>query len=171
MTDPKWRIVYDLLAPLGPNDVLTYDACADALDLDPVRDRNSIQGAVRRAARRNEIENKHAVEAIDNVGYRVVEPVEHARLAKGYQRRSSVALKSGHSKVVNVDLSGLDPETRKGFEVMALAFSRQQEFNRRLDIRQQKLEDAVTSVIQQTERSADEIAELRARLESLETRS
>ena len=164
----RWRIIYDVLAALGPGDVLTYDRCAVLLDLDPLKDRGLIQGAVRDAARRNEVDNKHAIEAIPNKGYRVVEAVEHARLAKNYQRRSVVALKAGKSKVVNVNMAGLDPDTRRGFELMAVAFARQEDFNRRLDIRQRRLEQSVAAVTQTVDRSAEEVAELRARLERLE---
>ena len=167
----RWRIVYDVLATLGPGDVITYDQAAEMLGLDPLQDRGLIQSAVRDAARRNEVDNKHAIEAVRNVGYRVVEAIEHARLAKNYQRKSEVAIRSGKSKVVNVDLSCLDHDTRRGFELMALAFSRQEDVNRKFDVRQQKLESALAAVTQKTDRSADEVAQLRARLEALETRS
>ena len=164
----RWRIIYDTLATLGPGDVLTYDQCGELLDLEPFKDRGLIHNAVRDAARRNEVDNKRAVEAVPNVGYRVVEAVEHARLAKGYQRRSAVALRAGRSKVVNVDMSQLDPDTRRGFELMAVAFARQEDFNRRLDIRQRRLEESVAAVTQTVDRSAEEVAELHARLERLE---
>lgn len=164
----RWRIVYDVLTDLMPGDVLTYERCASVLDLDPVSDRGLIQKTVREAQRRNEVDNKRAIEAVPNVGYRVVQPIEHARLAKNYQRRSVVALRSGKSKVVHVDLAGMNPDTRKGFELMALAFSRQEDFNRRVDVRQRRLEEGLAAVAQKTERSSDEVAELRARLEALE---
>lgn len=153
---------------MRPGDVLTYERAAEVLDLHPVVDRPVIQGAIRDAQRRNEVDNKHAIEAVPNVGYRVVEAAEHARLAKNYQRRSVVALKAGKSKVVNVDMSKLPPDTRKGFELMALAFSRQEDFNRRVDVRQRQLEQAMAAVTKQTERSSEEVAELRARLDALE---
>lgn len=166
----RWRIIYDVLAAMSPGDVLTYDRCAELLDLDPLQDRGLIQSAVRDAQRRNEVDNKSAIEAVPNVGYRVVEAIEHARLAKNYQRRSEVAISSGKSKVVNVDMSGLDHDTRHMFELMALAFSRQEDINRKFDVRQRKLESALAAVSQKTDRSADEVAQLRARLEALEAR-
>ena len=167
----RWRIIYDALAVMRPGDVLTYEHAARLLDLHPDDDRHTIQSAIRDAARRNETDNKHAIEAVPNVGYRVVQPTEHARLAKNYQRRSAVAIKSGKSKVVNVDLSGMDPDTRRGFELMALAFSRQEDFNRRMDIRQHRLERVVAATVEKTQRSSEEVAELRARLERLELKT
>lgn len=164
----RWRILYDLLSGRTVGDVLNYEVMAEALDLDPIEDRHTIQLAMRRASKEFELENKHAVEAVQNVGYRIVEPEEHLRLARGQQRRSSRALARGHSKVVNVDLSNVDPEVRNAFQVVASAFAMQMEFNRRTDVRQKKLEDALDAVREKSTRTDEEVAELRARLDRLE---
>ena len=164
----RWRILYDLLSGRTVGDVLNYEVMAEALDLDPIEDRHTIQLAMRRASKQLELENKHAVEAVQNVGYRIVEPEEHLRLARGQQRRSSRALARGHSKVVNVDLSNVDPEVRNAFQVVASAFAMQMEFNRRTDVRQKKLEDALDAVREKSTRTDEEVAELRARLDRLE---
>lgn len=164
----RWRVLYDLLAERTIGDILTYDAMAAALDLDPLKDRHTIQVAMRRAAKELERENKHAVEAVKNTGYRIVEPEEHLRLARQQQRKSSRALVRGHSKVVNVDLSGVDPEVRNAFQVVASAFAMQMEFNRRTDIRQKRLEESLDAVREKSTRTDEEVAELRARLERLE---
>lgn len=164
----RWRILYDLLSGRTVGDVLNYEVMAEALDLDPIEDRHTIQLAMRRASKELELENKHAVEAVQNVGYRIVEPEEHLRLARGQQRRSSRALARGHSKVVNVDLSNVDPEVRNAFQVVASAFAMQMEFNRRTDVRQKKLEDALNAVREKSTRTDEEVAELRARLDRLE---
>lgn len=105
---------------------------------------------------------------MQNVGYRVVEPEEHLRLAKGQQRRSTKALQRGQSKVVNVDLSNVDPEVRQAFQVVASAFAMQMEFNRRTDVRQKKLEESLEAVRETSTRTEEEVAELRARLDRLE---
>jgi hypothetical protein len=167
----RWRLLYAELQTLGVDDVLTYEQMGETLDLDPGADRHTIQVAMRRAAVELEKVDKHAVEAIKNVGYRIVEPEEHLRLAKGQQRRSSRALARGSSKVVNVDLSNVEPEVRQAFQVVAAAFAMQMEFNRRTDVRQKKLEDALGTVREESTRTADEVAELRARLDRLEGRA
>lgn len=164
----RWRVLYELLQKLSVGDVLTYDAMAESLDLDPEGDRHTIQVAMRRASKELEEENKHATEAVPNIGYRIVESEEHLGLAQRQQRKSSKALVRGHSKVVNVDLSDVDPEVRKAFQVMASAFAMQMEFNRRTDVRQRKLEDALGTVREESTRTSDEVAELRARLDRLE---
>lgn len=164
----RWRIIYDLLTSMKPGDVLTYADVGEHLDLHPDDDRHAIQMAVRRAAKEFEENDLHALEAVQNVGYRVVQTAEHMVLAKRQQRRSHRALASGHSKVANVDLSDVDPEVRKAFEVMAQAFAMQMDFNRRMDVRQKRLEDTLEAVVERTDRSDSEVSELRSRLERLE---
>jgi hypothetical protein len=165
---PRWQVVYELLCQTETNAVLTYEAMGAALGLDPHKDRHPIQMAMRRAAREHEQMDKRAVDAVPNKGYRVVRPPEHMQLAQRQQRRSTHALRSGHSKVVHVDMSGMDPDTRQAFEVVARAFAAQMDFNRRMDIRHKRLEQALSSMDQRYERSEEEIAELRMRLERLE---
>lgn len=171
----RWRIIYDLLSKRGVGDVLTYDEMAAALELDPKKDRMTIQLAMRRAAKELESVDKHAVDVIPNEGYRIVEPTEQVGLAKRHQRKANRSLVRGQSKVVNVDFNLIDPETRKAFEVMAGAFAAQIDFNRRMDVRQRNLERAVEAVTHQTEaqaqRTDEEIAELRGRLHRLEEKT
>lgn len=164
----RWRTLYALLQGTEVDSVLTYDDMAHALELDPLKDRHTIQMSMRRAARELELCEGHAVDAVTNEGYRVVRPQEHLTLARRHQKRSSRALKAGHSKVVNVDMTGVEPEVQKAFHVVATAFSMQMEFNRRLDVRQKRLEDSMHQVVKRTDRTDDEVSELRARLERLE---
>lgn len=164
----RWRILYGLLQDVEVGAILTYETMADCLNLHPEDDRHTIQLAMRRASKELEQVDKHATEAVKNVGYRVVEPEGHIGLAQSQQRKSSRALARGNSKVVNVDLSDVDPEVRKAFQVMASAFAMQMEFNRRTDVRQKKLEQSLDSVKQQSTRTDEEVAELRARLDRLE---
>lgn len=166
--EARWRTIYGLLADTPVGEVLTYEAIAEALKLDPLKDRHTIQVAMRRAGRELEEQNGHAVDAVKNTGYQVVDASGHLNLARRQQKRSNNALASGNSKVVNVDLTGVDPEIQKAFQVMASAFSMQMEFNRRTDVRQKRLEQSLQSVVKQTAKTDEELAELRARLERLE---
>lgn len=166
----RWRIIYDLLRKTGVDQVVTYQQLADALSLDPEQ-RHLIQMAVRRAAREHEEVDKRALIVIPNVGYRVVRAPEHIGLARTQQRRASRSLARGWSKAVNVDLSGVDEATRHALEVVAQAFALQMDFNRRFDVRQQRLEEAVSTATQRMARSEEEIAELRERLHRLEEQS
>jgi hypothetical protein len=166
----RWRTLYGLLRALEVGDVLTYETMAVALDLDPAKDRAITQLAMRRAARELEEQDKHAVEPITNVGYRIVEPETHVVLAKRHQRKAGRSLERGHSKVVNVNLNDVSPELRHIIEVGALAMAAQMDFNRRMDLRQSNLEQAVQAVHTKTERTDEELSDLRERLARLEQR-
>lgn len=167
----RWRTVYNLFQSTGTGNIVPYQAIADALDLDPETDRHAIQMAVRRAAKSFLRDDDHAIESVRNVGYRVVEPEEHLRLAQQQQKKSRKALVRGHDTAVHVDLNGMEPSIRRAFEVTARAFSTLLEYNRRLDTKQKHLEEALSSVSVQVDRSKEDITELRARLERLETKA
>lgn len=171
----RWRILYDLLVKLRVGDVLTYPEMAEALELDPEGDRQVIQLAMRRAARELEEVDKHAVDNVAGVGYRIIAPTEQLGLAKRHQRKSGRALARAQSKVVNVDFAQVDAATRRAFEVFATAFAMQADFNRRMDVRQKHLEQAVEAVTrhneQQAQRTDEEIEELRERLKRLEDKA
>lgn len=164
----RWRIIYNLLKPLQVGELLTYEEMGKALDLDPRKERVTIQLAMRRAAQEFEEVQKRAVDVVTNEGYRVVEPKEHLMLARRHQKKANRQLTRGQSKVVNVDFNLVDPETRKAFEIIATAFAAQIDFNQRMDIRQAHLEEAVRAVTKQTERTDTEIEQLKARLRRLE---
>ena len=166
----RWRVIYDLLTEVPVNGVLTYEKMGEALELDPARERTTIQASMTKASRRLEENNLHAVEPVINVGYRVVEVPEHLRLARGQQRKASRALARGRSKVVNVDLRGLDPEVRRAFEAVAIVFSMQMDFNRRMDAGQKRLAAAVAATTVRADRSEEEIASIKQQLVEMEQR-
>lgn len=168
----RWRIVYDMLVRAATGSVVTYEDIGEALTLDPDKDRHAIQMAMRRAAREHETEDKRAVDAVPNAGYRVVESREHLDLARRQQKKASRSLARGHSKAVNVDLSGVDPDVRHALEVTAQAFALQMDFNRRFAVRQSRLEQAVQEITgvqaEDRQRSEADVARLRERIERLE---
>jgi hypothetical protein len=76
--------VYDLLRGLQPGDVLEYKQVIEVEDLDLQGDRSPIYGAQKLL----EKNDRRTVEAVPNVGYRVVEADEHARLASNHTRKA-----------------------------------------------------------------------------------
>lgn len=146
--EPRWRILYRLLTDTPMGGVLTYGAMGEALDLDPIRGRGAMNAAIRRAAIEHEEQDKRAIEVVRDEGYRVVDVDGHLRLARAHGRKAGNQLGLAHSKVVNVDLTGVDPEVRKGFEVVARGFAEQMEINRRLSARQRRMERALDAVSQ-----------------------
>lgn len=169
--EARWRTVYEILQTAATDTIVSYEMLGGALGLDPDEDRHAIQMAMRRAAKEHEEVDKRAIDSVPNVGYRIVQPPEHIMLARRQQRRSTRALARGYSKAVNVDLDKLDPETHRVIEVIARGFAVQMDFNRRTDVRQSRLEEALASVSKRIDRTEEQNAELRARLERLESAS
>lgn len=167
----RWLVVYDLLVASEINGIVTYEEMATALGLDPDKDRLTLQGAMRRAAKEHEVLDKRAVTAVPNRGYRVVEPQEHLGLARRQQVRSTRALKRGHSKAVNVDMSKIEPEARKALEMVAGVIALQMDFNRRAEHKLAAHDRAIKSLNEATERTEKERQDILDRLQKLEEAS
>lgn len=170
----RWEILYGVLVKHGVGDLIPYEELGGALDLDAVKDRHTIQLAMRRAGREYLRRDERALIAVPNEGYRVVRADEQVGLAQGRQRRARVQLARGQDLATYVDTSELSPEQRRVFEVMAVAFGMQMEVMRRLDVRQRRLEEALATMAARVEtteeRTDDQVRDLRERLERLESR-
>lgn len=166
----RWRVLYELLRPMEPDDVITYEQMAEALDLDIAKDKTTIQLAMRRAARELEVMDNRAVDSVRNVGYRVVRAPEHLTLAERHQRKARGALVRSHSKVEHVDFNALDQDSRKAFEIVGRALTWQLQQMRHLDLRQRNLEAAVESVQGNVDRTQSDVAQHDERLRQLEQR-
>lgn len=145
--------------------VVTYEVLEERVGSP---ERAVLQAAVRDAAKDFLKLDQHAVEAVPNVGYRVVEPDDHVRLAEKQRKRSVRSLRKGSSLVSSVDFNGMTPEARKLAEGMALGFAHLLEANARMDARVRSVERATDAVVEKQDRTDAEVAELRARLARLE---
>lgn len=168
----RWRILYEeLFSKAQPGDVITYQEMGDLLgmNIDDLAERRILQTTIRRVSREL-AEDRRALEAVHNQGYRIVLPEDHIKLAKGYQARSSRSLQRGRSVIENVDLGGLSPAQVKLVEVMAYAFAAQLSFNKSIDVRQKRLEKAVGALTEKGSKTDDQINDLKARLAELESK-
>lgn len=161
----RWRILYDILKALNVGDVFTYERMAGVLDLHPQTDRHTLQMSIQRAGKELEVEDKRAIEAVRGVGYRVVEPEHHLVLARQHSRRAGRSLQRGLSKVVNVDLNGVDPNIRGAFDLLARGFHQQAHFNRAM---LKETTDIKSMVVEDRMRSAEDNEALRARVARME---
>ena len=164
----RWRIAYDLLAELKVGDTAKYEDLGEALDLDPVEDRPTIQSAVRRAAQSLLRDKQHAIEVEANLGYRVVEPGKQLELAHRHRRKAGRQIKLARGQVDHVDFNGMAADTRRGFEVMAIGLSVVADMVSRIETPTDRLESTIATFAQSKERTDEEVAELRARLDRLE---
>lgn len=163
----RWRICYDVLKQHDIGDIIRYETVQRALD--DGAGIEEVQQSVRRASLEFLEADHRALDNVPGEGYRVVHAEEHLELARRDQRRSHKALARGHSLVVHADMNLIDdPLIRQSFGRVAQAFQLQMEFNRRMDVRQEELEAAITLVHVQSEKTAEEVAELKARLARIE---
>lgn len=147
----RWRVVYDLLRPLKFGEVLTYEAIADALELDADTDRHVIQMASRRALRELLNIDHRGSKAVTNVGYRIAKPEEHVTLAKDKNKRAGRQISAGHVVATKVDLNGMAPESRAALEMLAKGFARQGEINRRVLAKQDQHSEAIDLLMRKVE--------------------
>lgn len=171
-TQARWKTVYELLRKTPTGTVITYRQLADLLGLDAERHQAAIRGALARAAKEHEVQDKRAIEAVRGEGYRPVDASVNVVLARKHQRRAGRSLARGYSKAVNVDLNGVEPQVRAALETIGHAFVLQMDFNRRFEGKQARLEETVREIAdsqaEDRKRTAEEVAELRARLARLE---
>lgn len=148
----RWRVLYALMRPLGPGQVLTYEKMADALSLHPDRDRHVLQMAARRAMKELLEVDHRAVDAVRGEGYRIAAPAEHNALARQRNRRARNQLRSGHSIATKVDLTGLNTEQIGALELIARGFAHQMEINERMARKQAQHDEAIGLLMQRVDR-------------------
>lgn len=150
----RWKILYDLIRPLGVGEVLTYEAMGEALDLNPddKEDRHVIQMAARRALKELLDKDHRASKAIKNLGYRVAFPSEHLAIGKDRNKRAGRQIQVGYSVATKVDMNGMEPEVRTALELMAKGLARQGEINRRVLAKQDQQEEAINLLMQRVDR-------------------
>lgn len=167
----RWRTLVDVFAKVDRGDVVTIEALAEELGLDPVRDRRAIQAAVNQSQKTLSREHDRSLVAVRGVGYRVALPDEHVDLAGRQQRKGRRALQRAQTHVDHVDLSSLSDEGRQIVYAAARALAWQQQQIKRLDLRQKDLERVLAGVTTRQERTEAEhgarIAELEKKIAEL----
>jgi hypothetical protein len=113
-----WRIAFDSAKQARVGSVLTYAALADEMGLDVGMQRGVMQAAVRQAIPRIERELRRTLDAVRNVGYRIVPADEHLALAKRHERKARRSIVRSASKVTHVDLNEVSPTGRALFVAM-----------------------------------------------------
>lgn len=158
-------LVLKQLSVADYDEIVSYESLAAILD---GVDRTIVQVAVNAAKPVLEKEHRKAVVAVPNTGYRVVQPGEHIGLAVAHQKKSRRSLKRSHSKVTHVELSKLTEGERTAVTLAATSLALQIDYIRRNDLRVARQEKALEAVTSVSDRTAEEVAELRSRLDRLE---
>lgn len=148
----RWREAYELMARAEIGTTVTYAQLAEAMNLNPIGDRAAIQMAARRAGLELERVEKRAAYSVKNEGYRIAQPSDHLALGKRRARRSRTQVRRGELVTRNVDLNGMDDQTRQALETLARGFAVQGEINRRMLAKQQEHDDMIAMLLGRVER-------------------
>lgn len=166
----RWKLLYAKLCAMDVGATLTYEIMGDLLDLDPRLDRQTIRAALRRAADEFLEKNSRALDAVRGVGYEIVQPRDQLRLARWHGVKAGNQMHMANRLSSFVDFNGMDPEVKKGFEVVALGFSQQMEVNSQQDRRNRDMVAALETASIKIERTDEEVSELQKRLADLEAK-
>jgi hypothetical protein len=158
--------VIDIIGSADYDTTVRYDELESVLDAD----RSTVQAAVNAAKPGLERQFRRAVVAVPNIGYRVVRPSEHHDLAVIHQRKSLRSLRRSLSKVNHVDATQLTDGERAAVTLAATGIAMQLDYMRRNDIRANRHEGMIAATQQVVDRTADDVAELKARLAKLEAK-
>lgn len=101
---PEWRMIYeDLLETAGPGTVITYAQLETLLG----REFELNRGPLYRARKTLGELRKHWLEAVPNIGYRVIEPSEHVRISASHRHKSRRQVGMAIRVLESTDLSQL----------------------------------------------------------------
>lgn len=151
-------------------ETVTYDELGEVLGGFDVK---QVQSAVNGAKRSLEVHHRRTLEAVPTVGYRVVDPREHTRLAEHQQSKSKRALVRAKSTVSHVNLSSLTEGERAAVSIATMALAAQLDFARRADLRyasKARVEEFMDKHDEKSTRTAEELEAVRERMARLEAR-
>lgn len=159
--------VIEAAAKLEFDEVLTYEHLQDLLSAD----RPTVQAAVHAAIPGLQTGHKKTLEAVRNVGYRVVRPNEHLRIATKHQKKGRRSTRRGKLAVVNTDYSELTEEERAKADTARQIFDAMEAFERRADLRyasKEKVDQFIAGQSQTNLRTVEEVDGVKERLARLE---
>lgn len=171
----RWVTIYERLKQLAPNELLSYEDMGGMLGLDFIDNRNAIQVAAKRAVKQLEDVDRRTCRIERGHGYRIATPDHQVALAARHQGLAASHIHRAHTQVSLIDLNKVDPETAKVVGLMAHSLAEQARFVEAVDVRQQRLEDAMRAVAHgfdermrsHENRTAEELAAVRAELAEL----
>lgn len=167
-----WRVIYDLLRAAEPGRIIHWEILGEALgkDATDLSQRSTVNQAVRRAVKELEEVDQRTARNVRGYGYKVISNGERLELAQKHQKRAVREVGLARRQVTNVDLAAMDPNTRKAFEMTALALGHQAQVMERLSIDQKNLETVMENVRAEQRQHAEDMGNLHNRLAALEAR-
>jgi hypothetical protein len=167
-----WELAYDLLRSAEPGELIHWEVFGQAMGKDGTvhGQRHLVQSAVRRAIQELERNDKMTARNVRAFGYKVVPTEERLELARSHQDRAVKEIRLARRQVTNVNLAAMEPNTRRAFELTAMALGQQAAILERTNIRQEALESRVDEVLTEQRLKAEEMTAVQQRLAALEAR-
>ena len=159
----EWRMLYDRIRSLDIGGILTYEDMDEILGRDFKEDR----GPIYRCAKELEDNDHRTLAAVRNVGYRIVEPREHAQLATHHHRKSRRQLGKAVGKAASADRSKLTADERQRIDGLEMSLRRHADMIRRLDERTAKQADELKALRREKDGDVASLSERVDRLASL----
>lgn len=169
MSDKSRRqTVVDLFETVQPGEVVPYNVLEDVLGLD----RPTTQSVVNQAKTGIQRTHQKSLVAVRNVGYQVIQPGSHLRLAQHHQKKGRKQTRRALMAVENTDYDQLDETQRLRFDVAVSVIKTLVQWEKRADLRfasREKLDEFVSQQDSRNQRTDSEVSELRNRLARVES--
>lgn len=167
-----WEHIYEIMAAAPMGQVLYWEILGEAVGKDATvpGERSLVNAAARRAIKELEQRDKRTARNVRGYGFKIVSNEERLEIARRHQDRAVKEVSLARKQVTNVDLASMEPNTRKAFELTALALGRQAQVMEQVNIRQDRLETVVEHVLAEQRVDAEDRDQIKARLAALEAR-
>lgn len=145
---PEWRILYDHIveSPLDFGRIITYAELDAALGRRFVANRAPIYRVNR------ELEESHRqLEAVPTVGYRVIAPNEHVRVARGRKQRAQRQMSKALRVAVSTELAPLSAVELSQLDAITTVLRMQQHVLRMHEQRINKHEELIAKLFRKVE--------------------
>lgn len=152
----QWAVAYRVFQATEVGATITYADLADALEMDPVKDRHRIQAAARKAAEKFLTVDDRAVETIPEVGYRIATAERQIPLAGAQVEKATRSLEKGKDLTVHVRMEELSEEGRQIIHAMSIGFSAVAEYTRQISRRMEDHEGRLADVEAELKRLREE---------------
>jgi hypothetical protein len=159
---PQWQAIYERLKDMRIGEVITDD---DLYLVLPDAPQGSVRTAFWRARRQMQEDHKRSFERVRRVGYRMVDPAEHERLAKAQHKKAKRRLKAGWREAHSADRSLLTPDERRRIDAIEDHLARHQQMIRRLEERQVRTDERVAATEKGSVHLSDRLDQLTALLQ------
>jgi hypothetical protein len=158
----QWRVIYERLQTMNFNDEITD---VELHNLLPGAPDPSVYGAFRRAKQEMQDMHQRSFARVRTVGYRMVEPSEHEKLARRQHGQARRRLKAGWREARSADRTRLSHDDRRRIDEIEDHLTRHRQMIDRLTLRQARTDARVARTEKDSAQLSDRLDRLMEMLE------